>query len=162
FNLMCIPGVSDPDVLSATMSYCEQRRAFLIVDVPSSVDTLIEAQAWIKDVATPKSSNAAAYFPWVSLPDPLLQYRARPFPPSGMMAGLYARTDGTRGVWKAPAGTEAVLRGPTSVTYKLSDPENGTLNPLALNAIRSLPVFGIVSWGARTLLGSDLAASEWK
>jgi phage tail sheath protein FI len=162
FNLMCIPGVSDPDVLSAAMSYCEQRRAFLIVDVPSSVDTLIEAQAWIKNVATPKSTNAAAYFPWVTLPDPLLQYRARPFPPSGMMAGLYARTDGTRGVWKAPAGTEAVLRGPTSVTYKLSDPENGTLNPLALNAIRSLPVFGIVSWGARTLVGSDLAASEWK
>jgi phage tail sheath protein FI len=162
FNIMCIPGRSENDVLAAAMTYCEQRRAFLIVDVPFTTDTLVEAQAWITASATPKSKNAAAYFPWVILPDPLQDYRPRPFPPSGMIAGLYSRTDGTRGVWKAPAGTEATLRGPQGVTYKLSDPENGTLNPLGLNAIRALPVYGIVAWGARTLVGSDQAASEWK
>jgi Bacteriophage tail sheath protein len=162
FNLMCIPARSENDVLAAAMTYCETRRAFLIADVPSTTDTLVEAQAWITAAATPKSKNAAAYFPWVILPDPLQDYRPRPFPPSGMVAGLYARTDGTRGVWKAPAGTEATLRGPQGVTYKLSDPENGTLNPLGLNAIRALPVYGIVAWGARTLVGSDQAASEWK
>ena len=168
FNLLCIPPRTEwtaadvSDLLSSAMTYCEQRRAFLIVDVPASVDTLVEAQRWISDPATPKSKNAAAYFPWVQLPDPAQDYRLQSFPPSGMLAGLYARTDGTRGVWKAPAGTDATLRGPQGVAYKLTDPENGALNPLGLNAIRSLPIYGTVAWGARTLVGSDQAASEWK
>jgi hypothetical protein len=162
FNILCLPAQSDLTLLSAAMSYCERRRAFLIVDVPATTSTLLAAQTWIKAASTPKSKNAAAYFPWVVLPDPLQDYRPRPFPPSGILAGLYARTDGTRGIWKAPAGTEANLRGPQGVAYKLSDAENGTLNPLALNAIRALPIYGTVAWGARTLVGADQMASEWK
>jgi hypothetical protein len=162
FNILCLPGQSDNTLLAEAMTYCERRRAFLIVDVPRSVDTLVEAQNWITQQSTPKSKNAAAYFPWVVLPDPLQNYRPQAFPPSGMLAGLYARTDGTRGVWKAPAGTDAVLRFAQGVVYNLSDPENGALNPLGLNSIRSLRVYGIVSWGARTLEGSDQKASEWK
>ncbi len=161
FNILCIPGQSDLTLLSDAMSYCEQRRAFYIVDIPSTVDTLPEAQDWIKNKA-PKSKNAAAYFPWVMLPDPVRQYRPYPAPPSGMIAGLYARTDAARGVWKAPAGTEAFLRGPQALVYKLTDAENGTINQLGLNAIRSLPIFTNVVWGARTLVGSDAQASEWK
>jgi Bacteriophage tail sheath protein len=168
FNILCVPPPGGPppaglnDLLSAAMTYCEQRRAFFIVDVPEPVDSLAEAQTWITAVSTPKSKNAAAYFPWVQLPDELQNYRLRGFPPSGMLAGLYARTDGSRGVWKAPAGTEATLNGPQGVAYKLSDPENGAINPLALNAIRAKPVYGTIAWGARTLVGSDQAASEWK
>jgi phage tail sheath protein FI len=162
FNLLCIPGRSDAALLSAAMAYCERRRAFFIVDPPEYVDTRVEAEAWISDPSTPKSKNAAAYFPWVRVQDPMQDYRPRAFPPSGMLAGLYARTDGTRGVWKAPAGTDANLFGPVGVSYQLSDDENGTLNPLGLNAIRSLRDFGIVAWGARTLVGADKMASEWK
>jgi uncharacterized protein len=162
FNILCLPGQSDNTLLAEAMSYCERRRAFLIVDVPPSVDTLVDARNWITQPSTPKSKNAAAYFPWVVLPDPLQEYRPQAFPPSGMLAGLYARTDGSRGVWKAPAGTDAVLRSAQGVTFNLSDPENGALNPLGLNSIRSLPIYGIVSWGARTLEGSDQRASEWK
>ena len=162
FNILCLPGQSDNTLLAEAMTYCERRRAFLIVDVPKNVDTLVEAQNWITQQSTPKSKNAAAYFPWVILPDPLQDYRPQAFPPSGMLAGLYARMDGTRGVWKAPAGTDAVLRFAQGVAYNLSDPENGALNPLGLNSIRSLRVYGIVSWGARTLEGSDQQASEWK
>jgi phage tail sheath protein FI len=163
FNLLCIPGQSDNAVITSGIAYCENRRAFYIVDMPSAkARSLADGQSWIDDPNTPKSPNAAAYFPWLQLPDPLQQYRLGVFPPSGTLAGLYARTDATRGVWKAPAGTEAVLRGPQGLTYKLTDPENGTLNPLALNAIRSFPVYGYVSWGARTLVGSDQAGSEWK
>jgi len=162
FNILCTPGHTESDLLTAGMDYCERRRAFYIVDVPEAIDSLPEAQGWIKDSATPKSKNAAAYFPWIAQPDPLKNFRVRAFPPSGMLAGLYARTDGTRGVWKAPAGTDATLRGPRGVVYKLTDPENGTINPLALNAIRAMPVYGIVSWGARTLDGADQKASEWK
>jgi uncharacterized protein len=162
FNILCLPGQSDNTLLAEAMSYCERRRAFLIVDVPKNVDTLVEAQSWISSPNTPTSKNAAAYFPWVVLPDPLQDYRPQAFPPSGMLAGLYARTDGTRGVWKAPAGTDANLRGAQGLTYNLSDPENGALNPLGLNSIRSLRVYGIVAWGARTLFGADQRASEWK
>jgi phage tail sheath protein FI len=78
------------------------------------------------------------------------------------MAGLYARTDATRGVWKAPAGIEAALRNIQELDYKLIDPENGVLNPLGINCLRAFPVYGNVSWGARTLDGSDRQASEWK
>jgi hypothetical protein len=78
------------------------------------------------------------------------------------MAGNYARTDSARGIWKAPAGIEATLRGVQRLEYKLTDPENGTLNPLAINCLRSFPVYGNISWGARTLVGSDQQASEWK
>jgi hypothetical protein len=78
------------------------------------------------------------------------------------MAGLYARTDGERGVFKAPAGIDAVLRGVTGLAFKLTDPENGVLNPLGLNSLRTFPVIGHVAWGARTLVGADQLASEWK
>jgi phage tail sheath protein FI len=81
---------------------------------------------------------------------------------AGAIAGLYARTDAARGVWKAPAGTEATLRGPTSLQVALTDLENGTINPLGLNANRALPVYGFVVWGARTLDGADVMASQWK
>jgi phage tail sheath protein FI len=162
FNILCLPAQSDNLLLAEAMSYCERRRAFLIVDVPGSVDALDKATDWVNAPSTPKSKNSAAYFPWVTMPDPLQQYRPARFPPSGMLAGLYARTDGTRGVWKAPAGTEATLRGPQGLTYLLTDGENGVINPLGLNAIRALRTYGIVAWGARTLEGADQKTSEWK
>jgi phage tail sheath protein FI len=92
----------------------------------------------------------------------LNNYQLRTFAPSGVVAGLYARIDSTRGVWKAPAGTEATLSGVQGMVYKLNDAENGVLNPLGLNCFRSFPVYGNVSWGARTLVGSDADASQWK
>uniref|UniRef100_UPI00258BFE17 phage tail sheath family protein n=1 Tax=Accumulibacter sp. TaxID=2053492 RepID=UPI00258BFE17 len=78
------------------------------------------------------------------------------------MAGIYARTDSQRGVWKAPAGIEAVLNGVAQLDSKLTDAENGVLNPLAINCLRTFPVYGGVAWGARTLVGADQMASEWK
>ena len=65
-------------------------------------------------------------------------------------------------MWKAPAGTDAVLRGVQALDVVLTDPENGVLNPLGMNCLRNLPAFGPVVWGARTLRGSDQLASEWK
>jgi phage tail sheath protein FI len=106
--------------------------------------------------------NAAFYFPWLNAADPLLGNRPRVFPPCGFIAGIYARTDATRGVWKAPAGTEASLTGASSVAVPLTDNQNGVLNPQAINCIRNFPVFGTVSWGARTLNGNDQQTSEWK
>jgi hypothetical protein len=96
------------------------------------------------------------------LPDPLQEGRLSEFAPCGAIAGIMARTDAARGVWKAPAGLEATLNGVAELTVKLTDGENGQLNPLAVNCLRTFPVTGRVVWGARTLLGADMLASEWK
>ena len=162
FNILTIPGHSDTALWSTAIAYAEERRAFAIVDLPVSVDTLDGAKTWVQSNATLRHKNAAVYFPRILAADPLQQNRLRSFPNSGALAGLYARIDGTRGVWKAPAGTEAGLRGVQALDYTLTDPENGVLNPLALNCLRNFPAFGPVAWGARTLLGSDQLASEWK
>jgi len=78
------------------------------------------------------------------------------------MAGLYAATDASRGVWKAPAGTDSRLRNVQGLDYVLTDRENGVLNPLGVNCLRTLAVYGNVAWGARTLDGADVQASDWK
>ncbi len=165
FNLLVIPedfGKDNAVIAAAAISYCEARRAMLLLDTPEDVLSLTAAQSWIKDPGTPKSANAAAYFPRALFPDPMQGYRPRPMPTAGAIAGLYARTDSARGVWKAPAGTEATLRGPASLQVSLTDMENGKINPLGLNANRSLPVYGFVTWGARTLDGADVMTSQWK
>jgi phage tail sheath protein FI len=166
FNLLVLPddftGNDEIAISSTAMTYCEARRAMLLVDLPSDKTTLTAAQTWIKNPSTPKSPNAAAYFPRLQFPDPMQGYRPRVMPAAGAIAGLYARTDAARGVWKAPAGTAAQLRGPTAVQVPLTDMEAGTINPLGLNAIRALPVYGIVAFGARTTFGADVMSSEWK
>ena len=108
------------------------------------------------------AKNAAFYFPWISAPDPLNQGGTGPFPPCGFVAGIYARTDGSRGVWKAPAGTDAMLTGVNGPAVPLNDLENGILNPVAVNCIRNFPVYGTIVWGARTTQGNDEIGSEWK
>ena len=80
----------------------------------------------------------------------------------GMIAGVMARTDAQRGVWKAPAGTDASLNGVAALQIEMTDAENGVLNPLGINCLRSFPMFGRVVWGARTLHGADAATDEWK
>lgn len=171
FNILCIPdatrSVADEQnppnanaIFFQASSICETKRAFLIIDPPPDVVDLEAAIEW-KSTSL-RSKNAAAYFPQVRVPDPLNDYQLRSHPPCGIIAGLYARTDSERGIWKAPAGTEAFLRGVQGMSYKLTDPENGLLNPLGLNCLRRFPSYGSVSWGARTLVGSDAEASEWK
>ena len=107
------------------------------------------------------SMPSSAYSP-LRVPDPTDGGRLREVAPSGTMAGIWARTDGETGVWKAPAGTTASLRGVPELTHVLSDPQNGVLNPLGLNALRSFDIPGNIAWGARTLMGADLLASDWK
>ena len=107
-------------------------------------------------------ANGAAFFPRLRLPDPLNNNNLRTFAPSGVVAGVYANTDSTRGVFKAPAGTGAVLKGVQAMTYNLSDAEIGQLNPLGLNCFRNFPIYGPVLWGARTLVGADAMANQWK
>jgi phage tail sheath protein FI len=117
--------------------------------------------AWMGTNDGLRDRNAAVYFPRVLIPDALNENRPRNVGASGTLAGVYARTDATRGVWKAPAGTDGDLRG-ASLAVTINDLENGSLNPLGINALRTFPIFGPISWGARTLEGADQQASEWK
>jgi phage tail sheath protein FI len=168
FNILCIPRAADLSetdmqaVYSEAFAYCEERRAFLIIDIPESTNTLEGGRDWLEDNAPLRHRNAAAYFPRPNIPDPLNGYRLKSVGASGTIAGLYARTDSSRGVWKAPAGIEAALRNVPDLAYKLTNPENGQLNPLGLNCLRNFDVYGNVCWGARTLMGADQQASEWK
>lgn len=167
FNLMCLPraaaldGTSYTAVLAAAQQFCVAHRAFLLVDPPSAgVETAAKMVTWI-NAATVRNANSAIYWPAVNIPDPLNGFRPRAVGPSGTVAGIYARTDAARGVWKAPAGVDATL-GAAVPAVSVTDGENGALNPLGVNVLRTFPVFGGVVWGARTLVGADQMASQWK
>ncbi len=172
FNLLVLPGVTDAGILSAAIEYCQSRRAFLIADSPLDMTQNPPVSVKPADMITfitgpnlPKGSfgeYGAIYYPWVRVPDPLNNGKLRSFPPSGMIAGLYARTDSSRGVWKAPAGTEATLLGVRALDYQMTDMENGTLNPHGVNCLRVFPVYGPVCWGSRTVSGDDQIASDYK
>jgi uncharacterized protein len=170
-NIVCIPGTDqlvDTDaaaVIAAATAYAAGRRAFLIVDPPNldvERNEITEIEAWISANGTLRHQNAALYFPRPMIADPLNDFRLKAVPASGTIAGLYARIDAERGVWKAPAGLEAALRGVQRLEYVMTDAENGILNPIAVNALRTFRVAGNVCWGARTLVGADLLASQWK
>jgi len=179
FSILCLPVVAKLNaetrarIVAAAQAFCRDRRAFYIVDPPFE-DPSREARRGPKpaDLADPNSpgfveldglrhENAALYVPALVVPDPLNENRPLVVGPSGTIAGIYARTDVERGVWKAPAGTAATLVG-AGVEHTLTDLETGGLNPLGFNVLRTFPVFGNVCWGARTLDGADQRASEWK
>lgn len=178
FNLLCLPRIAkvsgsfdtadnfkrdqlDPVVAAAT-AYCEKRRAVLLLDPPSDLRTLPAIRTWMTEKATLRHQNVALHFPRVIIADPMNDFRDRAIGASGTVAGLCARNDTNRGVWSAPAGTEAVLRGVSRLDYKLTDAENGQLNPIGINCLRTFDLYGNVNWGARTLHGEDSRASEWK
>lgn len=175
FNLLCVPGEADEATISSLENYCTPQPvgtnprsygAFYIVDSPQTA-TIANLNngpigAGGSGLSGSNNDHAAYYFPWVQAPDPLAKNRPALFPPSGFMAGIYAATDANRGVWKAPAGIDASLSGVTGLQYVLTDLQNGTLNPQAINCLRQFRVYGDVVWGARTLQGSDAAGSQWK
>ena len=169
FNLMCIPPFErDSDVVASTwtaaLAYCKKRRAMLIVDSPlgwESPGDVADATTGVDNLGL-RDENATLYFPRLKMADPLQENRLEEFTACGAVAGIVARTDAQRGVWKAPAGQEATLLGVRGLSYKMTDGENGLLNPLGVNCLRTFPVVGHVVWGARTLEGADRLASEWK
>ncbi len=173
FNLLCIPRAAAiqteangeaqmVQIVSRAIDFCMRERAFFLLDIPATVNTVAEMKDWMDTHASLRSRNAAVFFPRLQVPDPLNGFRLRSVGCSGTLAGVFARIDSERGVWKAPAGIEAVLRGLSGMDLRLTDFENGVLNPLGINCLRVLPVYGSVVWGARTLDGADQAGSEWK
>lgn len=165
FNLLVIPPYSpDADVaagdLANALTYCRDRRAVLLVDPPGTTLSVADALTHANNVG--RHTNAAFFFPRLRAANPLRENALQDFAPGGAVAGVIARTDATRGVWKSPAGIEATINGAQALTVKLNDGQTGDLNPLGVNCLRDFPVYGRVVWGARTLAGADALASEWK
>jgi uncharacterized protein len=162
-NLLCIPvaamlGAANWVTISnLAASICDANRIFYIADVPRNTDTATEAAG----LTSLDDANTALYFPRLWMPDRLAGNLPRDIGASGAVAGIYARTDVQRGVWKAPAGTDASLRGATLQT-QLDDADDGSLNVIGINVLRTFPVNGSVVWGSRTTTGADALASEWK
>jgi phage tail sheath protein FI len=176
FNLLCLPprhfglaadvGDIGNNLWAEAVAYCQDRRAMLLID-PSvdwdeTADVTTDFPTLRGTVGAADRPNAAIYFPRLRMVNPLRENRLDTFAPSGAVAGLIANTDAQRGVWKAPAGTEAGFSGVSELSYTLTDFENGQLNPLGVNCLRTFPAYGHVIWGGRTLDGDDRFTSEWK
>jgi phage tail sheath protein FI len=171
FNLLVIPldelgdNAKAKTLNASAAAYCRERRALYIVDSPANWSTVTIATTGGTNalgISGPDARNAALYFPRVKKSNPLHGDLIEEFPPSGMIAGIMARTDVTRGVWKAPAGVDAALVGAQGLSVTMNDDENGELNPLGINCLRTFPVYGNIVWGARTLRGADVLGDEYK
>lgn len=173
FNLLCIPSDTrttdvPATVWSAATEYCAERRAMVIIDPPSTWSANAKTGNYSKiqptdlGVAGDIGRNAAVYFPKVKEIDPFMGGTTQVVPACGIIAGVYATTDATRGVWKAPAGVDAALVGIDSLEINLTDAHNGDLNQLGINCLRSFPILGPIVWGARTLRGADLLSDDYK
>ena len=167
FNLLCIPpylvtGDVDSALIDEAIKYCVKRRAMFLVDPPIKWNDKDKAKTGIETEAGTASKNAAIFFPRLKQPNPLRDNQSEDYVPCGAVAGLFARTDTARGVWKAPAGLEATLIGVPKLSVPLTDDENGELNQKGINCLRAMPAAGRVIWGSRTRLGDDRLASEWK
>jgi Bacteriophage tail sheath protein len=171
FNLLVIPPYTsantvDTTVVTKAAAYCERRRAMLVLDgLPTwdeAGDVTTAFATGFDTVIGTVSRNAALFFPRLRQPNPLKDNQVEDFAAAGAVAGVMARTDAQRGVWKAPAGLDATLNGVPELKVPLTDGEIGLLNPIGVNCLRAVVGAGRVVWGSRTMQGADRVASEWK
>jgi len=148
FTLLCLPRI----VVNA-LEYCREKRALLLLDPPANLSDPVELVAWLDANGSLRDDHVAMYYPRVTVADPTREGRPRSVGPSGTIAGLMSATDLAHGVWTAPAGTEAVLQGTARLDHAVSDQDAAALNAAGVNCLRTLPGYGPVCWGARTLIG---------
>jgi Bacteriophage tail sheath protein len=170
-NLVVLPVESADDeegraIVAEAAAFCERRRAMLLLDPPASWTSAAAVEAAMSQGAEAAigtaSPNAVLYLPRLRRTDPTQAGAPSLAPAAAAVAGVIARTDLAQGVWSAPAGTDADLRGVDGLAFDLTDRQTESLNALGISTLRTFPGRGPVVWGARTLAGVDAAASEWK
>lgn len=171
-NIVLLPGQYMPadgtgsQIIDAAIAHCEATGSrMVLVDPPPGLE--LDQASKVSELGLPTSTYSVLYYPWVKITNPFYNRDTNPNVPttltvaaSPFAAGIWARTDGTRGVWKAPAGVEATVRGLAGLEYTVEDGEQNQLNPEGVNCLRKMPSFGAVVWGARTL--STKANPEWR
>jgi phage tail sheath protein FI len=171
-NIVLLPGQTmdagggGNDKIAAALSHCEScANRMLIIDPPAGLE-LVSSNTFSGLNVTP-STYGALYYPWVKIANPFYNRDTNAsapltltVAPSAFAAGIWARTDGTRGVWKAPAGVEATVLGLAGLEFAIEDGDQDQLNPEGVNCLRKLPSYGAVVWGTRTL--STKSNPEWR
>jgi phage tail sheath protein FI len=168
-NLLTLPATANlapadaHTVMLAAQTFCETQRAFYIADIPPSTVAATPAaiEAWFANTGLATFNSAAVYYPRLIIADPLHPTLSREIASSGTVAGIYARTDSTQGVWKSPAGTNATIANATPIVT-LTDLASNELNSLGINPIRTFPGYGTVVWGARTAAAGNAGNSDYK
>ena len=150
FDLLCVPGESDPATQATLQAQCAARHAFYIADCARDATAASLSAGPDPVLLGHNASSSAIYAPWV-----VPAGGSTPCPPSGFVAGVYARIDTSRGVWRAPAGSEATLIGASALALKIDARLADTMNAANIDGLRVLPNGSIVIWGARTLAFAD-------
>lgn len=164
FNLLALPDLaaqdSDLAALGTALDYCRRERAFLLVDTPTGWPTDPPAVGGLRA----QGAHGALYYPRLRQVEQTSGGVTveLSLPACGAVAGVYARIDATRGLWKAPAGLEAGIVGVSGLSANTDDVVSGRLNPRGVNVLRAFPAAGVVAWGARTLAGDDASGAEHK
>lgn len=170
--IVAAPGYTDVSSYEALLAHCENMKdRVAILDGPAMVDDVADLTTVVAASAGGEGATASkglrprlskggygtVYYPWLVVNAALPPYNQITTPPSGYVAGIWARTDATRGVHKAPANES--VRGALNVTHPITRQEQGVLNPAGVNVIRFFAQQGVTVWGARTL---DDGSSEWR
>jgi len=174
-NIICLPGQNWPKdkssnvegqpVIDVAIAHAEKMESRMVIVDPPSAE--LETSKSVTDLGLPSQTYSVLYYPWVKVANPYYNAETNPganrtvlVPPCGYAAGMWAKIDGKRGVWKAPAGLETGLLGVSGLKYVIEDGEQDQLNPLGVNCLRKMPGAGPVIWGARTL--ATKADPEWR
>jgi len=170
-NMICLPDqtwntTGERAIIDAAVSHAEKmKNRMVIIDPPVGIE--LKTEKSVTDLGFKPKTYSVVYYPWTRVANPFYNAETNPgvpttvwVGPSGLAAGMWAKIDGKRGVWKAPAGVETSLLGVAGLQYLVEDGEQDSLNPLGINCLRRMPGFGPVIWGARTL--ATKADPEWR
>ncbi len=170
-SIICLPGqtwnsVGEQAIIDAAVAHAEKMKSrMVIIDPP--VGTELKTEKSVVDLGFKPKTYSVVYYPWAKVANPFYNAETNPgvpvtllVGPSSFAAGIWAKIDGKRGVWKAPAGVETSLQGVAGLQYLVEDGEQDSLNPLGINCLRRMPGFGPVVWGTRTL--ATKADPEWR
>lgn len=170
-SILCLPGqtwntTTEQAIIDTAVAHAEKMMSrMVIIDPPANVE--LKTEKAVNDLSFKPKTYAVVYYPWVKVANPFYSAENNPgvpatllVAPSGFAAGTWAKIDGRRGVWKAPAGVETSLLGVAGIQYPVEDGEQSSLNPLGINCLRKMPGYGPVIWGTRTL--ATKADPEWR
>lgn len=170
-SILCLPGqtwdsTAEQGIIDAAVAHAEKMKSrMVIIDPPEGVE--LKTEKGVNDLGFKPKTYSVVYYPWAKVANPFYNAENNPgvpstllVAPSGFAAGMWAKIDGRRGVWKAPAGVETSLLGVAGIQYPVEDGEQDSLNPLGINCLRRMPGFGPVIWGSRTL--ATKADPEWR